>query len=92
MPPPGKDAMIDLRKARVGTKVRLLRGEEYSYARKTYRPRNETRFWTGEEGTIVVRYPREEKYDMMVELAPHPDWPEDGPRQYLFTKEEVEQT
>jgi hypothetical protein len=82
-------AVMKLRRlpARIGATVIILHGEGY-HSNAVPRPRRGVRFLAGEFGTIVERTPDWYR-EWTVELPPHPDWPEDGPRRFMFKRDEI---
>lgn len=83
------------RPARLGAQVLILLGEGYCTAATApwvgphgERPRNLVRFLAGEFGTITAIAPDwYRRYT--VTLPPHPDWPDDGERTFMFTRDEI---
>lgn len=74
--------------ARIGATVVILFGEGYSPRRGGPRPRAEARFLGGEFGVITGRTPDWYR-EWTVTLPPHPDYPEDGEREFMFQRSEL---
>ena len=73
--------------ARIGALVLILHGEGYSPRLGGARPRSECRFLAGEFGTITA-IDHEWYRPFTVTLPPHPDYPDDGPREFMFMRDE----
>lgn len=81
--------------ARIGASIIVLHGEGYTMRTKGAgpngeRPRAHCRFLAGEFGTIsaIEEWFGERRYCTV--LPPHPDWPEEGPREYWLHRDDFQ--